>query len=166
MLRALILFNVILLCACQAKPEQAQRHHNQIMVAQHRVVSAFDQLDSSIYDSTGYRLLYWEYDSVAWHLLQMTQLLDTIQPLKNDSNLIHSARAFTTTLKALHQHEYPLFLDSFRKFSALGQPVDSIDMCTHQKRIENEKSAIITKLREDQNKFVEKYNLTILDNKE
>ena len=69
------------LLACGPSVEEAQLHHNQIMVSQHRVVASFEQLDASLLDTSGYRQLYWEYDSVHFFVQQMIIVLDTIHGL-------------------------------------------------------------------------------------
>jgi len=146
---------------CGPSNEEIQRHHNQIMVAQHRIISAFDQLDSSLLDSSGYRLLYWEYDSVTFFIQQMNNVLDTITVPVNDPTLVEAARKFTLSVTELHAQHYPPFLDAFRKYHSLGASLDSIAMINHWENITNRKIKITDHLKSAQDQFVSEYNLTI-----
>jgi hypothetical protein len=153
----LILF---VFCSCWVDSEEAQRHNNLIMVAQERVVEAFYQCDSSLMDSMGYRMFYWEYDSIDWNLKQMKQLLDTIQCPQEDTTLKSAARNFITASAELREKDYPLFLDAFRKYQALGQQEDSLAMHQFWNIIIAKKNKIIENFQADQKTYFENFDLT------
>lgn len=150
---------ILMLSGCIVNSEEAQKHNNLIMVAQERVVNAFYQCDSSLTDSTGYRMLYWEYDSIQWNLQQMTQLLDTIYCPDDDSSLKCAARDFIASSATLREQDYPLFLDAYRKYQALGSKEDSLVMIQYWLSISQKKEKIISDFRLKQKDYFDEYNL-------
>lgn len=141
--------------------EEAQLHHNQIMVSQHRVVASFEQLDASLLDTSGYRQLYWEYDSVHFFVQQMIIVLDTIHGLGRDSSLVMAGKRYAQNALDLHTNLYPPFLDAYRKYHALGFAADSIEMDRCWAQIKNQKNQMTMIFKSSQEEFVKKYNLSI-----
>jgi hypothetical protein len=162
MMKIWILLLPCIYIACGASQEEAQLHHNQIMVCQHRVIESFEQLDKSLSDSTGYRQLYWEYDSVHFFIRQMQNILDTIKAIDvGDSSFKMASRQFAQSALELHSQLYPPFLDAFRKYHALGSDPDSVAMVATWEKIRNHKNQMIIAIKKSQEEFVKKYNLEI-----
>ncbi len=161
MLKKWPFITLLLLFGCGPSKEELQRHHNQIMVAQHRLINAFDQLDSSLLDSAGYRLLYWEYDSVKFFIQQLNNVLDTLQAPGNDQEFLKAAEQFSAASLKLHEQYYPPFLDAFRKYHSIGAIEDSITMIQQWNRLLHHKKELIENLKRAQALFVSKYNLII-----
>ncbi len=161
MLKKWPLISLLLVFGCGPSKEELQRHHNQIMVAQHRLVRAFDQLDSSLLDSAGYRLLYWEYDSVKFFIQQLNNVLDTLQAPGNDREFLKAAGQLSDASSKLHEQYYPPFLDAYRKYHSMGAREDSITMIEQWNRIVNHKKELIENFKRAQDLFVSEYNLII-----